>query len=156
MTENMVLTGPDPAMRAAQVAAIVTFFGSFSPASLGRLSEIYAGNASFVDPFNEVSGIAAIRHVYADMYAQLADPRFEVLQSISEQGRCVLTWNLHFRRSGSEQAHCIHGASVLQLDEEGRIVTHRDYWDPSRQLYEHVPVLGILMRYIRRKLSAAR
>ena len=140
--------------RAEQVARIVRFYQTLSPASLDRLGEIYAASATFIDPFNEVAGIAAIRGIFSDMYAHLAEPRFEVLRSITEGDQCVLLWNFRFRRAGSSDSQCIHGTSVLSLDEAGKILGHRDYWDPARELYEHIPVLGSVLRMIRRKLSA--
>lgn len=37
---------------------------------------------------------------------------------------------------------------------DGRIVLHRDYWDAAEELYAKLPVLGGLMRYLKRKLAA--
>lgn len=34
-----------------------------------------------------------------------------------------------------------------------RITLHRDYWDPAKDLYGKVPVLGSLMRFIRSRLA---
>ena len=43
--------------------------------------------------------------------------------------------------------------SELTLAPDGRVAEHVDYWDPAAQLYERVPVLGWLMRRIRRRLA---
>jgi hypothetical protein len=37
---------------------------------------------------------------------------------------------------------------------DGRIARHRDYWDVAEELYEKVPLLGGLMRLVKRRLRA--
>jgi hypothetical protein len=36
------------------------------------------------------------------------------------------------------------------------IAIHRDYWDAAQELYEKIPVLGAVLRGLRRKLSIAK
>ncbi|MGA0584669.1 MAG: nuclear transport factor 2 family protein, partial [Castellaniella sp.] len=36
----------------------------------------------------------------------------------------------------------------------GLVSFHRDYWDAAEELYEKLPVLGRLMRWLRKTLSA--
>jgi len=48
----------------------------------------------------------------------------------------------------------VDGASYIRFDPDGPVVEHIDYWDPARQRYERVPVLGSLMRWLRRWLGA--
>ena len=57
---------------------------------------------------------------------------------------------------GSErsQAQLIRGASHLKFDQQGRVVWHRDYWDAAEELYEKLPVIGWLMRFLKGKLAA--
>ena len=43
----------------------------------------------------------------------------------------------------------IRGGSHLQLTADGRILLHRDYWDVAEELYEKLPVLGALMRWLK-------
>ncbi len=37
---------------------------------------------------------------------------------------------------------------------DGRIQRHRDYWDTAEEVYAKLPVLGALVRWLRRKASA--
>jgi len=37
---------------------------------------------------------------------------------------------------------------------DGRIAMHRDYWDAAEELYEKLPLLGSLMRWLRRRANA--
>jgi steroid delta-isomerase len=43
----------------------------------------------------------------------------------------------------------IPGASHIRFAADGRVVYHRDYWHAAEELYEKLPVLGILMRWLK-------
>ena len=58
-------------------------------------------------------------------------------------------------RGRGAAALCIHGASHLQFDDNGRVAVHRDYWDAAEELYEKLPVVGGLMRWLRRRAAGA-
>jgi hypothetical protein len=64
----------------------------------------------------------------------------------------LLMWEFHFRfRGGRGGAQCVPGVSHLKLAADGRIAYHRDYWDPAEGIYERIPLLGALMRWIKRR-----
>ncbi|UXH76359.1 nuclear transport factor 2 family protein [Roseateles amylovorans] len=130
----------------------IRVYEQLSPTTLDALESLFAPDAHFIDPFNDVIGRATIRKIFEHMYATLDQPRFDVLEGAIQGCNGFLLWDLHFRSRG--QTHRIHGMSRLVFDDQGRITLHHDHWDPARQLYEGVPVLGALMRMIRRRLSA--
>ena len=134
------------------IDAIIEWFEALTPQSVARAGEIYAPDASFKDPFNEVRGVEAIRRIFAHMFDQVGEPRFEVTARWEGEAGAVLAWDFTFRRGG--RAHLIRGISHLRLAPDGRIASHRDYWDAAGELYETVPVLGALMRLVRRRLAA--
>jgi len=37
---------------------------------------------------------------------------------------------------------------------DGRVNSHRDYWDAAEELYEKLPLMGLLMRFLRRTMSS--
>ena len=44
-------------------------------------------------------------------------------------------------------------ASHMRFAADGRVVYHRDYWDAAEELYEKLPVLGPLMRWLKRQAA---
>jgi len=43
---------------------------------------------------------------------------------------------------------------VLREDQgTWRVAVHRDYWDAAEELYEKLPVLGSLMRWLKRRAN---
>ena len=134
-----------------QLAQAVVFFETLSLESTGRLGSIYSNDAFFKDPFNEVRGIDAITRLFAHMFAQVDAPRFIVTTSIAQGSDAFITWDFLFRmKRFSTDEQCIRGATHLKFTVDGRIAFHRDYWDAAEELYEKLPLLGGLMRFLKR------
>ncbi len=137
------------------VDRIVQAFETLSPASVARLDAIYVPDAAFKDPFNEVQGLPEIQRIFAHMFEALVQPRFVVTQRLVQGQQCFLCWEFHFafKQTNIGQPQCIFGATHLTLDESGRIATHRDYWDAAEELYEKLPWIGGLMRWLKKRAS---
>ena len=136
----------------SDLARIVETFESLTPESVARLGELYSENAYFKDPFNEVQGLDGIRRVFAHMFRQVEAPRFRVTDRVADAAGAMLVWEFSFRSRGRETL--VRGATHLRFDERGKIVYHRDYWDAAEELYAKLPLLGPLMRWLRRRLAA--
>ncbi len=140
----------------ARVRRVVDFFETLRAEDLPRLGELYAVDAFFKDPFNEVRGVPAIEAVFDHMFRTLDEPRFVVHDAVSQGEQCFLAWDFVFRpRKGGSQALTVRGATHLRFGSDGRITTHRDYWDAAEELYEKVPVLGMLMHWLKRRVNAS-
>ncbi|MDP3858480.1 MAG: nuclear transport factor 2 family protein [Stagnimonas sp.] len=140
-------------MRDAANQRIVSLFETFAPADVQRLHEYYCDDAYFKDPFNDVRGLDAIQRVYAHMFDALDQPRFVVTQQMAQGAECWLVWEFQFRyRSFMKgRTQVVRGASHLVLAADGRIRSHRDYWDAAEEVYEKLPVIGLLMRWLKRR-----
>jgi len=138
------------------LASVVRFFEGIGPEDVARIGELYAGDARFVDPFNDVTGCAAIERIFAHMFVQLDSPRFVVHDRICDGAQAFLTWDFEFRfRSGAPRGlQRIRGSTHLRFAADGKVALHRDYWDAAAELYEKLPVVGALMRWLRRRASA--
>ena len=141
---------PDPVTR------LVAYFEGLSPESMAQLGQHYTAQARFKDPFNDVSGLPEIARIFEHMFVALIRPRFVVTQQISQGAQCFLTWEFRFQfrnyRVGQEQV--ILGASHLVFDAQGLVTLHRDYWDAAEELYEKLPLVGSLMRWLKRRSNS--
>lgn len=138
----------------ARVQRIIERFESLAEADVARLGELYAPDAAFKDPFNEVRGSAAIEAVFRHMFVALESPRFVVHDAIVQGDQCFLRWDFLFRmRRFRRDEQCVRGSSHLRLGADGRITEHRDYWDVAEELYEKLPLLGALMRWLKRRAN---
>ncbi|MCM0043507.1 MAG: nuclear transport factor 2 family protein [Burkholderiaceae bacterium] len=135
----------------ASLARLIAVFEGIAPDNIGRLADVYTGDVWFKDPFNEVQGIAEVTRIFAHMFTQVDAPRFVVTGSVLQGEQAFLTWDFLFRmKRFSRDEQCIRGASHLRFAPDGRVAFHRDYWDAAEELYEKLPVLGALMRALKR------
>ncbi|MBI3148951.1 MAG: nuclear transport factor 2 family protein [Betaproteobacteria bacterium] len=133
--------------------ALIAFFENLGRNDLKRFADFYAEDAYFKDPFNERHGVAAITQVFAHMFESVEAPRFRITERFPAEGGAMLLWTFHFLMRGRQQT--ITGASHLRFDASGKINFHRDYWDAAEELYEKLPLLGALLRALKRRLGAA-
>lgn len=136
--------------------ALIQFYNNFSPESVARFPEFYSSDAWFKDPFNEVRGIAAIQRIFTHMFTQVAAPRFVVTEQVVDTNGAMLVWEFHFRMGlwGRGKVQVIRGISHLKFDAGGKVSYHRDYWDAAGELYEKLPLLGSIVRFIRKMFAA--
>ncbi len=132
---------------------LVAFFERLQPQDLPRLASIYAPDAAFKDPFNEVRGVAAIEAIFRHMFEALDQPHFIVTGQVVQGAQCFLTWDFRFRmrRFDPQAWQVVRGATHLVFDDLGRVTLHRDYWDAAEELYEKLPVVGGLMRWLKQR-----
>jgi hypothetical protein len=144
-------TNETPMREAA--ARVVDFFETLTPASLDRLDALYAPQAYFKDPFNEVRGLVDIRQIFSHMYEALEQPRFVVTGCIVDGKQCFLTWdfNFRFKRYDLLSVQTVRGGSHLTFNADGLLDFHRDYWDAAEELYEKLPLVGGLMRWLKKR-----
>jgi steroid Delta-isomerase len=134
---------------------LAAYFESITETTLPQLRDFYAADAYFKDPFNEVRDVAAIEHIFAEMYVSLLDPRFVVHSKVEQGDEAFLTWDFQFRikKLKPNVTQTIRGSSHLKFDVHNRVCYHRDYWDAAEELYEKLPLIGGLMRFLKRRVG---
>ena len=144
----------NPTELAGAVGRAKDFFEHLSRADTQRMAQIYTDDAWFKDPFNEVSGVDRIAAIFNHMFDQVERPRFVVTDAVAQGDSAFLTWDFIFSstRMGGEQT--VRGASHLKFAADGRISYHRDYWDVAEELYEKIPLLGGLMRFLKKRAAS--
>jgi hypothetical protein len=137
------------------VRAFVRYFESLSAQSLHELDRYYAANARFKDPFNDVTGMAAIRQIFDHMFLATKQPQFVVTRTVCQGSQCFLTWEFRFEFKNFKQGQkqLILGATHLEFSSTGLVTLHRDYWDAAEEMYEKLPVLGGLMRWLKKRVN---
>jgi ketosteroid isomerase-like protein len=140
----------------AAAARLAAYFETLSPRSVAEVAKYYASDARFKDPFNDVRGTVAIRAIFEHMFDALDQPRFVVTQQVVQGAQCFMTWEFRFgfKRFKQGQPQVILGATHLEFSTQGLVTLHRDYWDAAEELYEKLPLLGELMRWLKRRANS--
>jgi steroid Delta-isomerase len=147
----MAHTTTDP-----RVQRIVDFFETLQPSSVQHMGDFYTPDAYFKDPFNEVRGLNEVQRIFSHMYVALHEPHFIVTSTVTQGDQCFIVWDFKFRfkRFDTVTMQTVRGCSHLQLAPDGRIASHRDYWDAAEELYEKLPLVGALMRWLKKRANS--
>lgn len=129
-----------------------TYLETLTPATLAQLADHVADDVRFRDPFNDVVGRDAMERVFRDMFNRIGDIRFVVRHALTENDVCLMVWRFEGRTRGIDLA--FDGTSVVRFGRDGRVVEHLDYWDAAGAVYERLPLLGAILRVLRRRLAA--
>ena len=120
------------------------------------LKPLLAENVEFKDPFNHVFNPDDTCKIFQHMFVQTHSPKFKVLNSNYNDKGGMAIWSFHYKTKQTDvEEQIIMGTSQIDLDEFGLVTRHIDYWDPAEQIYEKIPLLGWLMRSIKRRLKAS-
>lgn len=131
------------------------FFIRFQEAvEAGEVRDLYAKDAYLNDSLKEVRGADAI-DAYFRKTLEMA-----TLVRVSFQDAAVSGENYYFRWVMDVQAPKLNNGEVVRslgmthilFDAEGRVAVHQDYWDAASGLFQHLPVLGSLMGWVKERL----
>jgi hypothetical protein len=103
-------------------------FSALNKDNLQSLGELYSDDIHFTDPLHEVQGLAQLRDYFGELYANVSELRFD-FHGFDQIGDCegYLRWVMSYR--------------------------HRDYFDAGALLYEHLPVLGRVIAWLKRRMG---
>ncbi len=127
------------------------FFQSISPQTIGQLEKICRPDVRFKDPFNDVRSVKDYQKILTHMYSQVEEPKFIILDKAFSGDHCYAKWKFSFIKDGRQNSFI--GMSEIIADDAGKIIAHIDYWDTGEHIYSKIPVLGGIIRFIRKKLS---
>lgn len=143
------------------LASFQRFYRDFSSADLSQLSDLYAADVLFVDPVHRVQGLAALEAYFRSMGNGLISCSFTFESASTPQvldkhsNHVFYVWRMEFRHKrlrGGEPV-TVRGVSRIVFNE--RIIYHEDFYDMGAMLYEHLPLMGRCINWLRQRLGKA-
>ncbi|MCZ2721304.1 nuclear transport factor 2 family protein [Marinomonas sp. 15G1-11] len=128
------------------------FYKDVKNPPLNEIGKVYSDNVHFKDPVHEVRGMDALYAYMEDVCHSVESGRFEYLDELIGDNRAYIKWNMYFKhpKLGNEII-VVRGMSQIQFNE--RIYYHEDIYDLGEMLYEHVPLVGFLVKKLKHRLS---
>ena len=129
------------------------YFRVLHESDTSQLRTIYADNIVFKDPVHEIRGLVELEDYFTSMCTDLSDCRFEYLDEIVTEDAAYIKWMMHFKhpRLGNRPIS-VRGVSHLKIGD--KIEFHEDFYDMGAMLYEQLPVLGNVTRWLRMRLAS--
>lgn len=123
--------------------------------NLELLRQIYSDDVHFIDPIHEIRGLSPLKSYFKRMYSNAEHTSFSFDHQEVIGNRCLLQWRMalqHHKLNGG-QRFSIEGVSLLHFSDAGKVTYHRDYYDLGTLIYERIPLVGSLIRYLKGRLS---
>ena len=131
-----------------------TEFAALDAGNLARLGELYSDDVLFRDPLHEVRGLPALQRYFAEMYANVGrlDFDFHGFDQVCD-GEGYLRWTMHFRHPRLRGGAPISVDGCSHLLWWDKVYQYRDYFDAGAMLYEHLPLMGGVIAWLKRRLA---
>lgn len=136
------------------ITSYVNLFENLSDEMIENTQGFICPKIYFKDPFNEVTGINKFSKILRKTLHDVDDPLFIVSTITNNQNIYFLKWRFDGKIRGYGDWH-VTGVSEIHLNEKGLVDKHVDYWDSSEYFYMKIPIIGWLLRLIRRRLQVS-
>jgi hypothetical protein len=133
----------------------ISVYQRLSTDNLDLLNTIYDKNITFIDPIHEIKGFDQLASYFDGLYKNLASCDFIIERYIQQGNEASLFWKMTYRHpklnKGKEVV--VYGTSNIKA-KNGKVIYHRDFLDLGAMLYEQLPVLGRIIKWIKVKAAA--
>ncbi|MEM7570715.1 MAG: nuclear transport factor 2 family protein [Pseudomonadota bacterium] len=130
------------------------FYASLGRGDLSGLNTVYSQDVSFIDPVGTHQGLRQLEAYFQALLDGCAACQFKI-RGLRETGETAFVeWTMSFAHKRLKAGQDIHvdGFSILSIA-NGKVDMQRDYYDMGAMIYEHVPVVGRIVRALRGRLG---
>ncbi|MFT6102893.1 MAG: hypothetical protein ACJATV_000244 [Granulosicoccus sp.] len=134
-----------------------TYYSCFSNQDMNALDTFYAESLVFTDPIHQIDQLDNVKDYFVSMCDNLTECRFEFVGETIDDNSAWFKWTMHYRhpRLKNNAPLRLTGASYIKFANTSsgyRITSHEDFYDMGSMLYEHTPVLGRCIRWLKQQL----
>ncbi|MFQ3231183.1 nuclear transport factor 2 family protein [Reinekea sp.] len=117
------------------------------------LDKLYSEDIRFQDPLHEYQSINSLKGYFKRLYKNVDSISFKYGDTEASDVGGFVTWEMTFLNKSFNKGNpvIVNGVSHLKF-RDGKICSHRDYFDSTHMIFDHVPVLRAVIRYIKNKL----
>lgn len=132
----------------------INIYSQLSVDNLNLLDSIYHQDVMFIDPMHRLQGLDVLRDYFDSLYTNLTSCRFTINQVIVEGDQAAIYWHMRFCHPKLNKGQVIEldGSSHIQGCDD-KVSYHRDFVDLGAMLYEHLPLLGKVIRLIKQRAA---
>lgn len=123
-----------------------------------ELDKIYADNIVFVDPITTHQGLKQVKRYFANLLSQSKSCKFDIAHILECRTQDapvthVANWTMTLVLNQSNKIITLDGTTQICVEND-MIVYHKDYYDLGEMVYEHIPLLGFVIKKIKRRLAS--
>lgn len=136
----------------ASVSAYARYWEQLMPGTIDQIDGLATEDFAFCDPFNRLTGREPFKEMLRVMFTRYPDARFHIDDVAMGRLAGYVLWRFTANAAGPKPLLLI-GMTEVRYAPDGRVAWHQDHWDAAQQVYEQAPVLGPILRLVRRRLA---
>ncbi len=133
------------------------FFESLNKDTMNLVDDFYDEDIIFSDPIVCLKNRQQVKDYYANLYRNVESISWSFSDEINDRMDCALVWKMTLiaKSFNGGKPVAVDGVSVIKFGgKEGKAIYHRDYFDMGAFVYEGVPVLGGIIRFVKAKMAS--
>lgn len=149
------LPADGPVLQTEAFQRFVSLWSNLTEESIAQhIDTVYAEDVWFNDTVKTITGREALRHYLEETARRVASCQVEIDDIGISEGNYYVRWRMTvmLHDTPEESAWRSIGLTHLRFNEAGQVVLHQDYWDSAAGIYEHLPVVGWMIRAIKARL----
>ncbi|MBL4654746.1 MAG: nuclear transport factor 2 family protein [Bacteroidia bacterium] len=127
------------------------YFTELNLDDVSILNEIYSDKVIFTDPIHEINGIENLKSYFKKLNENLVQGSFLFTDETITDNKAYLSWEMKLELKKPKKNVKASGISVLIFEQ--KITKHRDYFDAGELFYENIPLLGGIIRLLKKKIA---
>jgi len=132
----------------------VLVYQQLSKENLQLLANIYHKNVTFNDPLHTVEGFDDLYQYFQNLYQNLSACDFVIDEVIWQDSQASLFWTMTYQHPKLNKGRTVTVVGTSHIKgEDDKVIYHRDYLDLGAMLYEQLPILGKLTKWIKTKAA---
>lgn len=115
--------------------------------------DVYSHDIVFRDPLHEIQGLNVLIEYMENMYGNVRSCEFVYLDEWVKDGSACIKWDMVFSHKRLAFGRKITVRGMTHISFNQRIESHEDVFDLGAMIYQNIPVLGKLVRWLNSRLS---
>ncbi|MFT6733742.1 MAG: hypothetical protein ACJAS9_001932 [Polaribacter sp.] len=129
-------------------------YQNMNASNIESIEGLYAEEIQFTDPFHKIDGLGNLKQYFEELYQNVESVEFEFGNSLNENKQFFIEWEMTVCHPKLNKAKpiLVPGGTLIKIDEFEKIIFHRDYFDAGAMLYEQIPLLGRVIKWVKQKI----
>jgi len=139
-----------PEREAEAVLRFKNFYKDVTPTTVReQIAGIYAEDVWFNDSLKTLNGRTAVQDYFLKTLEHAEVFQTQVDDVARSGSNYYFRWTMDVRFKGSKETIRTIGISHLCFDSSGLIILHQDFWDSTSGFFQHLPVIGGVIRWVK-------
>ncbi len=105
----------------------------------------------FRDSIQEIRGLEEFKSMIERLARRSGESSMKILRAVQEENIILFEWEMTINFKNTRSS-VLYGSSRLTLDENSKIIEHRDYFDLWGDIFDNIPGFGIVYRKFMKKM----